>query len=168
MSTIIQKEIPEQYQAVHEILITCFKRDAESKLVTALRKKGMVILSLVAVQNGNVAGHILFTPVTTSPFSNIKGLGLAPLAVKPEYQKQGIGAELVQEGLRLCAEFGYDYIVLLGDPEYYQRFGFKKASGFGLQNEYGVDESFMIIKLTDCDFQNVMIHYCQEFSLFSV
>ncbi len=168
MNTVIQKETSEHYLAVHEILITSFKSDAESKLVTALREKSMAVLSLVALQNGKVVGHVLFTEVTTSPLSKAQGLGLAPLAVKSEYQKQGIGAQLVQEGLRLCTGLGYDYIVLLGDPEYYQRFGFKRASGFGLQNEYGVDEPFMIIKLTDCDIQNAMIHYCQEFSLFSV
>ena len=166
MNIIIQIELSEHYLAVHEILITCFKSDAESKLVAALRNNDKAILSLVAVQNGEVVGHVMFTPVTTSPPSTAKGLGLAPLAVKPEYQKQGIGAKLVEEGLRMCAELEYDYVVLLGNPKYYQRFGFKKASDFGMQNEYGVDEPFMVIKLTSCDLQNGLIKYCPEFSLF--
>jgi len=90
------------------------------------------------------------------------------LAVKPEYQKHGIGAKLVEEGLRLCLELGYDFVVLLGNPKYYQRFGFRKASDFGMQNEYGVDEPFMLIKLTKCDLQYGLIKYCPEFSLFSL
>ena len=168
MNIIIQKELPENYLAVREILITCFKSDAESKLVVTLRNNDKAILSLVAVQNGEVVGHVMFTPVTTSPSSIAKGLGLAPLAVKPEYQKHGIGAKLVEEGLRLCLELGYDFVVLLGNPKYYQRFGFRKASDFGMQNEYGVDEPFMLIKLTKCDLQYGLIKYCPEFSLFSL
>lgn len=168
MNTLIQKESPEHYQAVNEILLTCFESEAEAKLVAALRDNGKVVLSLVALQNDEVVGHVMFTPVTTSPPSEVRGLGLAPLAVKPEHQKQGIGSLLVQEGLRLCKDLGIDYVVLLGNPKYYQRFGFKKASSFGLQNEYGVDEPFMLIKLTDCSIQDGLVRYCSEFSFFSL
>ena len=100
MEIIIQKETPKNYPEVQEILHACFKREGEGNLVKALRSNGRTILSLVAVQNGEVVGHVMFTPVTTSPLSTNKGVGLAPLAVKPEYQKQGIGAKLVEEGLR--------------------------------------------------------------------
>ena len=168
MEIIIQKETPKNYPEVQEILHACFNREGEGNLVNALRSNGKAILSLVAVQNGEVVGHVMFTPVTTSPSSIANGLGLAPLAVKPEYQKHGIGAKLVEEGLRLCLELGYDFVVLLGNPKYYQRFGFRKASDFGMQNEYGVDEPFMLIKLTSCDLQNGLIKYCPEFSLFSL
>ncbi|MBI5944421.1 MAG: N-acetyltransferase [Chloroflexi bacterium] len=168
MNISIQKELPEHNHAVHKILTTCFRTDAESKLVAMLRINDKVILSLVAVYNREVVGHVMFSPVTTSPSSIIKGLGLAPLAVKPEYQKQGVGAQLVREGLSMCAELEYDYVVLLGDPNYYQRFGFSKASDFGIQNEYGVDNPFMVIKLTDCNLEKGLIKYCPEFSLFSV
>jgi putative acetyltransferase len=168
MNAIIQNETPEHYQAVQEILLACFNSEAESLLVASLRDSGKVILSLVALQNDEVVGHVLFTPATTSPLSEITGLGLAPLAVKPEYQCQGIGAQLVQEGLRLCTEFGYDYVIVLGDPKYYQRFGFRKASSFGLQNEYGEDDPFMLIKLTDCNIRKGLVKYCPEFSIFSL
>ena len=145
MKIIIQKETPKNYPEVQELLRACFKRDGEGNLVNALRSNDRTILSLVAVQNGEeVVGHVMFTPITTSPLSATTGLGLAPLAVKPEYQKQGIGAKLVEEGLRMCAELEYDYVVLLGNPKYYQRFGFKKASDFGMQNEYGVDEPCLL------------------------
>jgi putative acetyltransferase len=75
---------------------------------------------------------------------------------------------LVEEGLRLCAELGYDYVVMLGNPKYYQRFGFMKASNFDMQNEYGVDDPFMLIKLSNRNLQNGLIQYCPEFSLFSL
>ena len=168
MEIIIQKETPKNYLEVQGILRACFKREGEGNLVKALRSNDRTILSLVAVQKGEVVGHVTFTPVTTSPLSTTTGLGLAPLAVKPKYQKHGIGAKLVEEGLRLCLELGYDFVVLLGNPKYYQRFGFKKTSDFGMQNEYGVDEPFMLIKLTNCDLQYGLIKYCPEFSLFSL
>ncbi len=168
MNIIIQKELPEHFHAVHNILIKCFKSDAESKLVAELRNNNRAILSLVAVQNSEVVGHVMFTPVTTFPPSMTKGLGLAPLAVKPEYQKQGVGAQLVKKGLSMCIELEFDYVVLLGNPKYYQRFGFRKASDFGIQNEYGVDDPFMLIKLTEINLQNVLVKYCPEFSMFSV
>jgi putative acetyltransferase len=168
MSVIIQHESPQQYQAVQEILLACFERETEGKLVAALRENGKVIFSLVAIQNDEVIGHVLFTPITTSPPSEAKGLGLAPLAVRPQDQRQGIGKQLVLEGLRLCGELGYEYVVLLGDPKYYQRFGFRKASSFEIQNEYGEDEPFMLIKLANCDIQKRLVKYCLEFSLFSL
>jgi len=168
MNIVIQKESPENHLAIHEVLCACFKRDAEGELVKALRAGGRAILSLVALHKEDVVGHVMFTPVTTSPPSKPKGLGLAPLAVKPEYQRQGIGAQLVDKGLRKCAKLGYDYVVLLGNPKYYQRFGFRKASDYFIQNEYGVDEPFMLVKLTNCDLQYGLVKYCSEFSYFSV
>jgi putative acetyltransferase len=74
-------------------------------------------------------------------------VGLAPLAVRPASQKQGIGSRLVQAGLAECAALGYELAVVLGDPSYYARFGFRTASQFGLLNTYGVDEPFMALAL---------------------
>ena len=94
MEIIIQKEIPKNYPEVQEILRACFNREGEGNLVNALRSNGRTRLSLVAVQNGEVVGHVMFTPVTTSsPSSIAKGLGLAPLAVKPEYQICGFAGQ---------------------------------------------------------------------------
>lgn len=168
MDLKIQKESPEHYQAIYNILIACFKSDAEAKLVSALRENDKAVLALVALHEGEVVGHVMFSPVTTSPLTNALGLGLAPLAVKPAFQRQGIGRKLVQEGLLLCKEMNFDYVVLLGDPKYYQRFGFIKASDLGIKNEYGVDEPFMLIQFNNVLIPNSLIRYCDEFSLFSV
>jgi putative acetyltransferase len=120
-----------------------------------------------------VLGHILFSLVTTNPPSKLRGIGLAPVAVRPEVQSQGIGSQLIREGLHLCQELGYDYCVVLGDPNYYHRFGFEKASIFGLQNEYGVDEEFMVIRLTERELSagsgsGKLVRYSPEFALFAV
>jgi putative acetyltransferase len=117
-------------------LFSAFPTDAESKLVDLLRANGKAIVSLVAVEEAQVVGHILFSPVSTSPLSESKGIGLAPVGVQPYVQSQGIGSQLIREGFRRCKEFGYDYCVVLGDPEYYSRFDLKPAAL--VQNEYGV------------------------------
>lgn len=163
----IRAEDPGDIKQVREVLRSAFRTEAESRLVDALRASGQAVISLVAVRAGDVLGHILFSPVTTAPPGEAKGLGLAPLAVRPAAQSQGIGSRLVQEGLRLCEETGYDFCVVLGDPRYYQRFGFEKASAFGIRNEYGLDEEFMIRRFSGRRVQG-LVRYSPEFARFSV
>lgn len=174
MKINIREEEPKDIEQVRAVLCAAFPRDAESKLVDALRRNGKAVISLVAVDEEEVLGHILFSPVTVtppggaSPSSKAKGIGLAPVAVRPDAQSQGIGSRLIREGLRRCRELGYDYCVVLGSPEYYPRFGFEKASQFGAQNEYGVDDEFMLVHFsTSGDIQG-MVKYALEFGLFSL
>jgi putative acetyltransferase len=167
MESKIRNEEYEDIDQVRAILKAAFSTDAESKLVDALRANGKAIISLVAVNGEEVLGHILFGRVSTSPLSDAKGIGLAPVAVRPDAQSIGIGSELIREGLHLCQELGFDYCVVLGSPKYYRRFGFEKASDLGLGNEYGVDEEFMVIKFFDCDVSGV-VKYAPEFEAFSV
>ncbi len=174
MEIEIRKEEAKDIEQVHEILRAAFPGEAESKLVAALRANGKAIIALVATNNERVLGHILFSPVSitppggTTPLSKTKGIGLAPVAVHPEAQSQGIGSKLIREGLRLCKELGYDYCVVLGNPEYYQRFGFERASSFGVQNEYGVDDEFMLIHFSQQDLTQGTAKYAPEFAMFSV
>lgn len=167
MESEIRNEGYKDINQVRAILQAAFPSDAESKLVDSLRASGKAIISLVAVNGDMVLGHILFSPVTTSPPSDARGIGLAPVAVRPDVQSQGIGSELCREGLQLCRELGFDYCVVLGNPEYYSRFGFKKASDLGVGNEYGVDEEFMLIKFSACDVSGVA-KYAPEFAALSV
>ena len=164
----IRNEEAKDLEQVREILRATFPSDAESKLVDALRANGKAIIALVAAHNDQALGHILFSPVSTTPPNEAKGIGLAPVAVHPKFQSQGIGSQLIREGLRLCEELGYDYCVLLGDPKYYLRFGFEKASQFGVQNEYGVDDEFMLIRFSKRDIVKGMAKYAPEFTMFSV
>ncbi|MDO9303257.1 MAG: N-acetyltransferase [Anaerolineales bacterium] len=167
MNIIIRPEIPEDRQAVEGILLFTFRTGAESKVVNAIRENGNAVISLVAVSGENVVGHILFSPVTTHPPTSEKGLGLAPVAVDPAFQSQGIGSKLIRAGLQMCRDLQFDYAVVLGEPKYYMRFGFEKASGFGLQNEYGVDAEFMIQKFKSTP-EGALVKYTDEFALFSV
>jgi putative acetyltransferase len=167
MEYTIRDEDPDDYDQVRAILRLTFPRDAESKLVDALRTNGKAIISLVAVNGDEVFGHILFSPVTTAPPSDAKGIGLAPVAVRPDIQSKGIGSALIEEGVGRCKQLGFDYCVVLGSPEYYSRFGFQKASPFDIQNEYGVDDEFMLIRFSDAIVSGT-VHYAPEFALFSV
>ena len=108
-------------------------------------------MSLVAVRDDLIVGHILFTPVTIeSEGRELAALGLAPMAVLPEQQRQGIGSLLVNVGLNRCRKEGLACVVVLGHPEYYPRFGFVPASHYGIKCEYDVpDEVFMAIELED-------------------
>ena len=167
MDYFIRKEQIEDIEQVRAVLQAAFSTDAESRLVDALRANGKAVISLVAVCAEEILGHILFSPVTTSPPTDAKGIGLAPVAVLPGVQSQGIGSQLIQAGLQLCQELGFDYCVVLGGPEYYHRFGFETAGDHGLQNEYGVGEEFMVLHFTDHPVSG-LVRYAPEFALFSL
>lgn len=129
--------------AVHE---SAFSTPQEADLVDRLRASGRLPVSLVAERDDGVAGHIAFSPVTVDDRLT-SGLGLAPLAVRPEAQRQGIGSALVAAGLQQCAGRGAGFVVVLGEPEFYGKFGFVRASDHGLQNLYGVDEPFQVFEI---------------------
>jgi putative acetyltransferase len=125
-----------------------FGRPGEAALVDALRAADGAV-SLVALVADAVVGHILFTPVAVDGIEpNRSAVGLAPLAVLPEHQRRGIGSQLVRTGLETCRSLGHSLVVVLGDPEYYARFGFVSASARGLAYEHPVpDGAFMVLEL---------------------
>ena len=147
MRTIaIRREKPGDEAAVHRVNAIAFGGPDEATLVDALRANGGVTLSLVAEAEGSVVGHVLFSPVRIDPKGSAIGLG--PMAVLPVHQRHGIGGRLVREGLELLRLAGHGAVVVLGHPEYYPRFGFSRASGFGLWCEFDCpDEAFMAIEL---------------------
>jgi putative acetyltransferase len=167
MEYIIREEQTRDMEQVRSLLQSAFSTDAESKLVDALRANGKAVISLVAVCAEEVLGHILFSPVATSPPADAKGIGLAPVAVLPGFQSLGIGSQLILAGLGLCQKLGFDYCVVLGSPEYYHRFGFETASEHGLENEYGAGEEFMALHFTDRSVVG-LVRYAPEFALFSL
>jgi putative acetyltransferase len=144
----IRPEQTNDAAAIRAVHCAAFATDAEARLVDRLRIGGQARLSLVAETAGGVVGHILFSPVSVVGTSAICwGLGLAPLAVLPAHQHRGVGSALTREGLAACRREGCAFVVVLGDPSYYPRFGFHRASAAGLRNEYGKDEAFMVLEL---------------------
>ena len=145
----IRSEKPEDVPAIRIVNERAFGGAAEADLVDALRRNGKATISLVAEDDGRVVGHILFSPVTIETSEReLVGVGLAPMSVIPERQNQRIGSLLVEEGLRRCREEGHRFVVVLGYPNYYPRFGFVPASRFGIKSEYDVaDEVFMVMEL---------------------
>jgi len=148
---VVRREEPRDIPAVRYVNERAFGRPAEANLVDALRGRQKVTLSLVAVQDDQVLGHILFSPITIEAGEKVfHAVGLAPMAVLPERQRQGIGSLLVRIGLAECRKAGYECVVVLGHPEYYPRFGFVPASKYGMTCEYDVpDEVFMAIELRE-------------------
>ena len=145
----IHYERPDDRPAVREVNELAFGRPAEAELVDRLRERGKVTLSLVAVENDQVVGHILFSRVRIgSAGESVAAVGLAPMAVLPAFQNRGIGSQLVRNGLDECRRAGCAAVVVLGHPHFYPRFGFVPASRYDIRCEYQVrDEVFMAIEL---------------------
>jgi putative acetyltransferase len=146
---VVRTENLEDRKSVRRVNELAFGRRNEADLVDALRANARPYVSSVAVIDEQVVGHILFSPVSVeSEGSAFTAMGLAPMAVLPECQNQGIGSRLVREGLKECERLGEDIVVVLGHPNYYPRFGFMPASLKGLRSEYDVpDEVFMVAEL---------------------
>jgi putative acetyltransferase len=143
----IRPERAEDSVTIHEVHRAAFPTDAEANLVDRLRESDHARLSLVAEENGRLVGHVLFSPVSINGATDAEGLGLAPLAVPPSSQRQGIGSALIREGLAVCRREAIPFVVVLGNPAFYHRSGFQRASEFGLDNEYGCDDEFMVLEL---------------------
>ena len=101
----------------------------------------------MAVTDDGLVGHVAFSPVTTATAWPGTGLGLAPLAVASGHRRKGIGAALVETGIARSARAGIGFLVVLGEPHYYGRFGFVRARDHGVTNEYGAVEEFMVLEL---------------------
>ncbi len=142
----VRSEQTGDIRSIRKVNLDAFETDAEANLVDALRNSGIDLISLVAEENGDIIGHILFSPVTIDDFPEIKIMGLGPMAVVPEWQRKGIGAKLVNKGLRTCQESGYKAVVVLGHPEYYPRFDFKPSVEFGIYSEYDVPKEVFMVK----------------------
>src|SRR5215204_5594172 len=125
----IRPETPADAAAVDDVNRLAFGGDAEAALVAALRAGGYARVSLVAEADEQVVGHVLFSrlPIEAGAGVVVEALALAPLAVRPSFQRRGIGTRLVGAGLRACAGQGHRIVVVLGHPEYYPRFGFSAA-----------------------------------------
>ena len=148
----VRMERPDDIDAVRRINEKAFRDTAEAKIVDTLRVECPDAVSLVAVEEDEVLGHIFYSPVFFGEGGpSIRGMGLAPMAVRPDRQRQGIGSMLVRAGNVVVRDRGYPFIIVLGHPGYYPRFGFEPASRHGLSCQWeGVpDEAFMVLILDE-------------------
>ena len=165
---IIREEREADYDAVRVVNDRAFGTPEEGKIIEKLRKVCQETVSLVAVLDQRIVGHIFFSPVTIdNEDKQVVGMGLAPMAVLPEFQKQGIGSLLVKEGLRRIKETDCPFIIVLGHADYYPRFGFERASKYGLKCQWeGLpDEGFMVMILKKSAMTGVsgVVKYRSEF-----
>jgi predicted N-acetyltransferase YhbS len=164
MEIKVRQEKPADYSEVFNIIKDAFKSEAisdgtEQYLVERLRKSDSFIpeLSLVALVNDKIVGHILLTKIKIeNKNESFDSLALAPVSVKPNFQKMGIGEKLIKASHKKAIELGYQSIVLLGHEKYYPRFGYKKASNYNIKIPFDApDENCMAIELVKEGLKNV-------------
>jgi putative acetyltransferase len=164
----VRRELPGDEAGIRDVLDAAFGQTDESRIVDAIRQRGHSSISLVAIDGSRIVGHILFTPVAIeSPGPPIPAFGLAPMAVLPDRQRQGVGSQLVVAGLRECADMGCQVVVVVGHPAFYPRFGFRRGSDYRLRSEFDVaDDVFMVTELTSGALvgRTGLVRYLPEFS----
>ena len=168
---ILRQEINEDFSEVFKINHLAFGQDSEAKLVDALRKNETAFvpeLSIVATKDNQIVGHILFTKINIIGDNGIlnESLALAPVAVKTELQKRGIGGQLIRKGFEVAKELGFKSIIVLGHEHYYPKFGFEPAAKWNIKAAFEVPSNvFMAIELVPNGFKNVTgtVNYAKEF-----
>lgn len=142
VAVAVREERPGDVAAIRDVNRRAFGQELEATIVDALRTNHGAMLSLVAVLEGAIVGHLMFSPAF---IGDVRGAALGPMAVVPEHQRRGIGALLIETGLRSLQAAAVPFAIVVGHPEYYPRFGFQLASTYGIRCEWDVpDEVFMI------------------------
>jgi putative acetyltransferase len=167
MKIIIRPEQPQDVAAIREVNLAAFGQALEADILDRIRTNCGDFVSIVATEDHGVVGHILFSPVTIECGGRVvHGMGLGPMAVMPSHQRRGIGSKLVRTGLTMLKSRLCPFVVVLGHPEYYPRFGFEPASRRGIRSQWPVpDEVFMILVLDEPQMQGAagLARYRPEF-----
>jgi putative acetyltransferase len=141
----IRPEESADIEAIRDVNRRAFGQDQEGNIIDALRANGGVLLSLVAASQGQIVGHLLYSPARVG---DVSGAALGPMSVVPECQRHGIGTKLVQAGNEQLARSGCPLIIVVGHSEFYSRFGFKPARRYGITCEWDVpDDVFLALPL---------------------
>lgn len=160
-NVLIRNEEPADIPAIRTIVEEAFLQSAEARLVDRLRADGESVISTVAVDAGHVVGHIMFSRMT-APF---RALGLAPVAVMPSRQLNGIGSQLIRWGLAQAKTLGWHGVFVLGDPKFYGKFGFSAALAGGFESPYA-GEHFMALALNgDLPVTSGKVEYADAFKM---
>lgn len=167
MSMVVRAETPADVAAIRAVLLSAFPGAQEAGLVDALRAEGDLVLSLVAMRDGKVAGHAAFSRLSVDSREGIfPALALAPVAVSPDYQRSGVGSALIEQGLRQLAAEGEGLVFVVGAPDYYRRFGFDSALASAFLSPYA-GLHFMLRRLVDHAPASGSLHYASAFSKLS-
>ena len=170
MNAKVKQETDKDYRGITEVNDLAFGQKNEGRLILRLRKTKKFIpeLSLVAEIEDRIVGHILFYPIEIKSDDQVfPSLALAPMAVLPEYQKQGIGSRLVEEGLKKARKLGSKSVIVLGHAAYYPRFGFEPAGKWGIRPPFEVpDAVFMALELVRDGLKDIQgtVEYPPEFN----
>ncbi len=160
---MIRPAAPADWPAIHAVEAAAFGRPDEADLVEALRDNGDALIELVAEEAGTVVGHILFSPLATD--TGAAFAALAPVTVRPERQKVGLGGALILAGLQACRELDVAAVILLGHPDYYPRFGFSAEAARTVSAPFS-GRSFMGLALAPGALDTpVTITYAKAFGL---
>lgn len=153
----IRDELLDDASAVRSVHIAAFGRPAEGELVDSLRVNHAVAVSLVAAVEGSIVGSVVFSRVLLQAGARtIPTVALAPIAVSPRSQRQGIGSALIREGLQRCRKGGYAVCLVLGDPDYYSRFGFSHVVAQKIRSPYsGAGAAWMALELAPLSLRGV-------------
>ena len=160
----IREEQPEDIAAIRDVNKRAFGQDQEANIVDTLRANGAALLSLVAVVEDRIVGHIMYSPIVVG---EVTGTALGPMAVRPEFQRSGVGSKLVDAGTLKIRDAGYPFIIVLGHANFYPRFGFTPARACGITCEWDVpDDVFMVLVLDQTKMEGVtgLAKYRDEFS----
>ena len=163
---IIREENESDIANVTTVHNQAFNGPDEGEIVEALRKSNSLTISLVAEADGRIIGHIAYSPIYNKN-KEIIGVGLAPVAVPPPHQKQGIGSKLIEKGNEMALSKGFERIFVLGDPGYYYRFGFRIAKNYNYFSSFDPEGNhFMVLgEKLEKEFEKTSIHYCKEFNV---
>jgi putative acetyltransferase len=142
----IREELPDDIIAIRDVNNRAFAQTQEANIVDALRSSGAVLLSLVATLDGQVVGHILYSPATVG---GVAGAALGPMAVVPRHQREGVGSRLVEAGNQRIKDAGWPFIIVLGHTHFYPRFGFKAASLHGVTCDWDVPDGAFMLQVLD-------------------
>ena len=163
---IIREENESDIADITAVHNQAFNGPDEGKIVRNLRKSNNLTISLVAEANGKTIGHIAYSPIYNKN-KEIIGIGLAPVAVSPSHQKQGIGSKLIKKGNEIALSKGFKRIFVLGETEYYCRFGFEIAKNYNYFSCFDPEGNhFMVLgeKLKK-ESEKTSVHYCKEFNV---
>lgn len=144
---VIRTEQPGDRAAVRKVNEAAFGQPDEADLVERLREEGVVLLSLVAEFDSEIVGHVLFSRMTVEgDHGSLPAVSLAPVAVLPEFQRGGIGSDMIRAGLKMLQECGEKIVIVLGEPDYYARFGFAPERARDIDSPFP-SEYFMALEL---------------------